>query len=78
MAAGLPAGSAFLAYPFSDMGLLMAVHGKKQKPNPRDSETEQRRRQIHDKMEQMGLDPEQRSFIEEMLDDEAPSDETSR
>lgn len=55
----------------------MAAHGKKQKPNPRDSETEQRRRQIHDKMEQMGLDPEQRRFIEEMLDDEedgAPSE----
>lgn len=69
MAAGLPAGSALLAYPFFDMGLLMAAHRKQQQPDSGGAQAEQRR-EIRNKMEQMGLDPEQRRFIEQMLDGE--------
>jgi hypothetical protein len=76
MAAGLPAGSALLAHPFSDMGILMTAQGKQQPPDSGESETEGHR-QIRNRMDRMGLDPDQRRFIEEMLDDEeggAPSE----
>lgn len=69
MAVGLPVGGALLAYPFSDMGLLMATHGKQEKPGSADPKA-QRRRLMREKMDRMGLDPAQRRFIEDMMDDE--------
>ncbi|NUU67228.1 hypothetical protein HQN64_14095 [Enterobacteriaceae bacterium BIT-l23] len=47
----------------------MTAQGKQQPPDSGESETEGHR-QIRNRMDRMGLDPDQRRFIEEMLDDE--------